>query len=241
MKKYFLILLMLCAVLLNITACSENKTTVQNTVSTTNNVAGNLQTSEDIDSFTGSASESSTANTLSHNSDTQSEEGTNPAGQENNLETPAEINTDIISELGMTYSQLAEKYGEPHGTNNSYEFGAAGGYGRYAWKSDEGKIFDDDMELAGGCNYIIGIDPEDLLLGFTYPMTFDELSKTYDLVLVSVEGDIVTDSSYWAEFTCQIYDNISFIFETATNDAIDEGAKCSIYMNVDCTKAVPII
>lgn len=241
MKKYFLILLMLCAVLLNITACSEKKKTSQNTVSVTDNVTGNLQTSEDIDSFTGSASESSTADILSNNSDTLSEEKTNSTSPENNLEPSLRINADLISELGMTYSQLAEKYGEPHGIYNSYAFGSAGGYGRYGWKSDEGKIFDDDMELAGGCNYIIGIDPEDLLLGFTYPMTFDELSKTYDLVLVSVEGDIVTDSSYWAEFTCQIYDNISFIFETATNDAIDEGAKCSIYMNVDCTKAVPII
>lgn len=163
-----------------------------------------------------------------------------PLGQENDTEAPAEINTDLISELGMTYAQLAEKYGEPHGTLNAYEFGSGAGYGRYCWKSFEGKYFD-DMESAGGCNFIIGIDPEKLFFGIPYPMDFDELSDRYDLVPVSVDSEIGMDDAYWAEFTSPLYENVTFIFATGIYNSIDENTKCTVLLNVDCLKAVPII
>lgn len=163
-----------------------------------------------------------------------------PTVQEDNAQAPAGINTDLLSELGMTYAQLTEKYGEPHGTLNAYEFGSGVGYGRYGWRSDEGKYFE-DMESAGGCNMIFGIDPEKLFLGLTVPMDFDGLSDRYDLVPVSVDSEIGMDGCYWAEFTSPLYEDISFVFATGTYGTIDEGAKCYVYLNVDCEKAVPVI
>lgn len=163
-----------------------------------------------------------------------------PAIRENNAETSAGINSDLIAELGMTFARLTEKYGEPHGTFNSYEFGSGAGYGRYVWRFDEGKIFD-DMESAGGCNLIIGIDPEKLFFGLTYPMELGEFSDRYDLVPVSVDSEIGMDDCYWGEFTSPLYENVSFVFSTTTYGSIDENTKFSVRLNVDCLKAVPII
>lgn len=178
-------------------------------------------------------------------SDTQSETKSitreiETAGGEHDPEFSAEINTDLISELGMTFSQLTEKYGEPHGIYNSYEFGSGVGYGRYGWKSD-GKIFDDNMESAGGCNFIVGVNAKDLFLGMSDSVNFDELSNQYNLVPVSIDSEIGEDGVYWAEFSCPLYDNVSFIFSTLTYGSIDESAKCTVSLNVDCLKAEPVV
>jgi len=197
------------------------------------------------DSIVGDVIGNDPMDTSSNNSDTQGVEESNIkdsdfTNQENNSEVSAEINTDLISELGMTYLQLTEKYGEPHGIYNSYEFGYGAGYGRYVWKSDDGKIFD-DMESAGGCNFITGVKPEDLFLDLTYPADFDELSNQYGLVPVSVDSEIGEDGVCWAEFTYPSYDNVSFIFSTGTCGSIDEITKCTVTLNVDCLKAEPVI
>lgn len=193
------------------------------------------------------AAESGTAETSPDRSEPQSglEEESDipdpdPTSEENNAEAPAGINTDLLSELGMSFAQLTEKYGEPHGTFNAYEFGSGVGYGRYGWRSDEGKYFD-DMESAGGCNMIIGINPEKLFLGIPYPMEFDGLSDGYDLVPVSVDSEIGMDGCYWAEFTSPLYENVTFVFATGTYGTIDESAKCYVHLNVACEKAIPVI
>lgn len=194
----------------------------------------------------GGAAESGTTETSPDRSEPQSRleesdiQNLDPTVQEDNAETSAGINPDLLSELGMTFAQLTEKYGEPRGTLNAYEFGSGAGYGRYGWRSDEGKYFD-DMESAGGCNMIVGIDPEKLFLGLTVPMDFDGLSDRYDLVPVSVDSEIGMDDSYWAEFTSPLYENVSFIFATGIYHSIDENTKCTVLLNVDCEKAVPII
>lgn len=175
----------------------------------------------------------STADTTPSQSSDQEEIGLSP------LEYPKEINTDIISELGMTYRQATEKYGEAlGGIYNTYNFG---GYGRYTWKSYEGKIFDDDMESAGGCNYIDGVKPKELFLGATFPMDLDELSKQYNLVPVLIESEIGMDSGYWSEFTCPLYDNVKFLFSTSTYGIIDETTSCIVILDVDCLEAKPVI
>ncbi len=199
------------------------------------------------DSAVESVTESGTTETSPDQSEPQSRleeesdiQDPDPTVQENNAEAPAGINPDLLSELGMTFTQLTEKYGEPHGTLNAYEFGSGAGYGRYGWKSDEGKYFE-DMKTAGGCNMIVGINPEKLFIGFSYPMDFDGLSDRYGLVSVSVDSEIGMDSCYWAEFTSSLYENVSFVFSTTTYGSIDENTKCTVLLNVDCEKAVPVI
>lgn len=175
----------------------------------------------------------STADTTPSQSSDQEEIGLSP------LEYPKEINTDIISELGMTYRQMTEKYGEARGgIFNTYEFG---GYGRYTWKSYEGKFYDDDMESAGGCNYIAGVKPKELFLGAAFPMDFEELANQYDLVPVSIGSEIGMDDCYWAEFTCSLYDNVKFVFATLTYGSIDETVPCTVKLDVDCLEAKPVI
>lgn len=198
-------------------------------------------------SFGGGAAESGTAETSPDPSEPQSGleeeshiQNPDPTDQEDNAEAPAGINPDLLSELGMTFAQLTEKYGEPHGTLNAYEFGSEVGYGRYGWKSDEGKYFD-DMESAGGCNFIFGIDPENLFLDLTVPMDLDEFSDRYDLVPVNIDSEIGMDDCYWGEFTSSLYENVWIVFSTTTYGFIEENTKFTVRLNVDCEKAVPVI
>lgn len=149
------------------------------------------------------------------------------------------INEDIISELGMTYSQLIEKYGDPKGgIYNVYVF--ENGYGRYVWKSNEDRSFD-DMETAGGCNMIDGVDIEKLFSISTYPISFDELVNRYGFVVDSVGNEIEMDNLYWSELTYPLYDNVSFIFAAAEYGSIDKDTSCCIIMNADCMDASPVL
>lgn len=154
------------------------------------------------------------------------------------IEEGFKINENIISELGMTYSQLAEKYGNPKGIYNTYVF--ENGYGRYGWKSNEGKYFA-NMENAGGCNMIDGVDIGELLSISNYPISFDKLVDQYGFVIDSAESEVRMDELYWVELTHPLYDNISFIFATTEYGSIDKDTSCCITMNADCLDARPIL
>lgn len=229
MKKFTLALLIVFAALCSAgCSSSEESSFRQDSAVESATESGTTETSPD---------QSEPQNRLEEESDIQDPD---PADQENNAEAPAGINPDLLSELGMTFTQLTEKYGEPRGAFNVYEFGSGAGYGRYGWKSDEGKYFD-DMESAGGCDFIVGIEPEKLFLGVMVPMELDELSDRYDLVPVSVDSEIGMDDGYRAEFASPLYENVSFIFSTGTYGSIGENTRCTVVLNVDCEKAVPVI
>lgn len=147
------------------------------------------------------------------------------------------INEDLISELGMTYLQLTEKYGESKGSYNVCVF--ENGYGGYVWKSYDGVYFE-DMETAGGCNMIDGINMGELFLGLTYPISFDELANKYGFCIVSVNNEITMDERYWAELSYPKYDDISFIFATTEYGCIDVDTSACVIMNMDCLQAQPI-
>lgn len=149
----------------------------------------------------------------------------------------AKINPELIYELGMTYSQLAEKYGEPCGGTNTYEF--TGGYGDYEWVSDSGTVFE-DMTKAGGCNRIDSIDSKRLFLDLNYPVSLDDLADKYNLVPVSSESGNGSGYTYWAEFTCPLYEGVSFVIATTAYPDIDENAWCAIFLDTDCLNAAPI-
>ena len=175
--------------------------------------------------------------------DTTPSQSSSSTDQEETSISPAEIqvgiNTDIISELGMTFDQMTKRYGEVlGGIYNTYNFG---GYGRYTWKSYNGEIYDDNMESAGGCNYIDGVKPKELLMGADFPMNLDELSEQYDLVPVSVESEMGMDNCYWAEFKSSLYDNVKIFFGTSTYGIIDEDTSCIVILDVDCLEAKPVI
>lgn len=192
---------------------------------------------------------SSSGNAASTSLDTEVSIGTYDKNNEveqsksnsHDISTPEEgfkINNDILSELGMTYLQLTEKHGNPSGIYNAYSF--EDGYGRYGWKSYEGKIFE-DMETAGGCIMIGGVDVEELFSGLSYPISFNELADQYDFVIISVESEVGMDECYWAELTHPLYDNISFIFATTEYGSMNANTSCCVMMNVDCLKASPIL
>lgn len=140
------------------------------------------------------------------------------------------IDSDIISELGKTFSQLSKKYGStPKGIYNSYTI--ENGHGRYGWKTAEGKIYDDNMELAGGCNIIDGLKPRELFIGVSYPVSYEDLTEKYGFTLIEAGSETGMDDLYYSEFRYPLYDNISFIFYAREYGRIEADTSCCIVLN----------
>lgn len=151
---------------------------------------------------------------------------------------PLVLNRDLLSELGMTYTQFCEKYGEGRGKLNALSFD--GGYGRYGWKPESGILFE-DMSLAGGCNMIMGIDMSELFAKATYPITFNDLVFRYGFEPVSLEA---TTDNYWGtycgRFRHQGFEGVYFLFVTNFLGVIDETTNCTIGLDLDCLEATPV-
>ncbi len=149
------------------------------------------------------------------------------------------INKDLLSELGMTYSQLCEKYGEtPDGAVNTCSF--TNGYGRYVWKSYQGKSYD-SLSASGGCNMLDGVTPDKLFTGdISLPISFEELSGTYGFQLVSSESEFGLYDMYSAIFTHGSYEGLTFLFLTNEFEVFDKDTSCCIMMEIDCEQAQPL-
>lgn len=140
------------------------------------------------------------------------------------------IDSDIISELGKTFSQLSKKYGStPKGIYNSYTI--ENGHGRYVWKTGDGKIYDDNMELAGGCNMIDGLKPGELFIGVSYPASYEDLTEKYGFTLIEAGSERGMDDLYSSEFSHSMYDSISFIFYAKEYGRIEADTSCCIVLN----------
>lgn len=140
------------------------------------------------------------------------------------------IDSDIISELGKTFSQLSKKYGStPKGIYNCYTI--ENGYGRYGWKTADGKIYDDNMELAGGCNMIDGLKPGKLFIGVSYPASYEDLTEKYGFTLIEAGSEGGMDDLYYSEFSHSMYDNISFVFLSREYGRIEADTSSCIVLN----------
>lgn len=158
--------------------------------------------------------------------------------ESDNASLVTKINTDLISELGMTYAQLCAKYNDhPAAALNTCGF--KNGYGKYGWKSYEGKDFDDPEE-AGGCNMIDGVSVYELL-NTNDSFTFDEFVGRYGFELISAETEVGMYNMYSAEFTHPSYNGITFVFFTNEYRFIDADTSICIVMDKDCSEASPII
>ena len=136
------------------------------------------------------------------------------------------INDDVISELGMTYRELADKYGcEPRGKLNSYII--ENGYGRYCWKTSSGFTYD-NMEQAGGCNMIDGVKLSDLFSDISYPVSYEELEEKYGFTLIEAATELDMFDLYESTFELPSYDNIRFCFFTREYGIIEEDTSCMI-------------
>ena len=158
---------------------------------------------------------------------------------------PAEgfsLNADLLSELGMSYLQLSEKYGGVlGGFENTWNFG---GYGRYAWKivgyEWDYTVFE-DMTTAGGCNWIDGVSPEELFSGVSYPISFEDLENRYGFIPISISDEATMSDLYWSEFRLPMYDNVTYIVGTWEYGLIDTNTSGVLSLNVDCREAQPLI
>lgn len=145
------------------------------------------------------------------------------------------INDDLLSELGMTFGELSEKYGsEPKGAFNSYSFEK--GYGRYGWKSPDGSVYE-DMEQAGGCNMIDGVRVKLLFSGVGYPISFETLEEKGFMPL-SIDDEPGMDDCFWASFTHPDYEGVTFTFYTKEYGVIADNESCVVTMVRDDVQKV---
>ncbi len=136
--------------------------------------------------------------------------------------TEITVNPDLISELGMTFDELCEKYGEPvEAVENFAAF--KDGYGNYLWMTNE-SLNVQDLSQAGGCNRIEWVDLKAFFPNLTYPITLDELMEKSGFTAITVDENRTQGGYYWSLLCHSQYENISINIGTAEHGIIDENA-----------------
>jgi hypothetical protein len=192
MKK-FLLFLLAFAVILSLVSCSSNETL---------NPLESTEPSEETE-VTTNITEDTTAEET-----TITEETTEP-------QEPS-INHDILSEIGMTYTEIVERYGEAlGGFHNVRSFKDSYG-SRYAW--DSSAPVEVPIEETGGCVMITGVKPDQLFQGVTLPIALSELQELFDMEYIEhlEEPEM---GGYWTTYQ---YEDVLIIFCTS-----DKGILCA--------------
>lgn len=132
------------------------------------------------------------------------------------------ISAQLLNELGMTYSQLTDLHGASGGSDNCRTFET--GYGLYVWdytkQTNPGEVYD-----AGGVIKIFALKPDELFIGITYPMSFDELEQTYGVQFDSISDEVGMSDCCWSSI---IYGNVEIVFSTFEPRTIDSDSGCNI-------------
>lgn len=219
MKKQITAILTTALLLCAVTGCRDN-----NVVSDNSNDFPQSDISQNSTDLYTESTDNSSGDNLSDVSDV------------NSYECDFSINRNIISDLGLTFTQLKAKYGEPSGTLNSYEFENADF--RYGWKSTE---YFENMETAGGCNMINGMGPNDLFAGLTYPQNLEEFAHNYGFDIISIDKEPTLDGCFFSELSYPEYENVSFVFITDESGTMDSESGLYLVLNVDSLDAQPIL
>lgn len=162
-------------------------------------------------------------------------------------ETVYEPNKELLSDLGLTYDQMVEKYGKLK-TNTYKGVMFENSDLIYGWKSETGKDYyvDNDhtnpgtLPEAGGCNVILGVDSSDLLTGFIRGISFETFCERYGFVLVS-ESDDPNYPGYTAEFSHPLYPGVRFCADNENFNSVNYTTAWWIFLDVDSTKAKPVV
>ncbi len=150
------------------------------------------------------------------------------------------INDAALSDLGMTFKQLCDKYGEPVGSHSNTRV-FEGGLGRYSWKSYvDGVSHSDDLSGAGGCNCIDGIGMDELFSGLSFPLTRAEFAEKTGFILGYSDTEPSMDDMFWTSYTHPQYGAVLLSIAAKQQDVIDEAASMVLQLDVDCTLAKPL-
>ena len=159
---------------------------------------------------------------------------------ENQNDSPA-LNLDLLSELGMSYNQLVQKYGAPISGGQLYGFNFENGYGRYGWKHDTEF---EDMRAAGGCNMIVGISMDKMFTGvdsLDFPLSVEEFSEIFGFDIISYSDETGMDDRYSVTFSLPLYENVMFALLTTEKGVVNTDTLVFIELKVDSLLAKPII
>ena len=228
MKTKLISLLLSCVMLISLAACaSENpgSTSEETTRETTA-----AQTTEEVTTL----------------DDTTAEETTDVPS------AALAFNEDLLSDIGLTYSELVEKHGEKvevKGCEGGIGYVLENGYGAYAWGLDEldyGRelqpgegyplprdasvnILYEDIQLPDAeqpCRYIFQIEAKDAFVDASFPLNVSEIQSMNDISNYSSgEDGIATPFKNYLTFE---YDKVNVSIYYNDTDTIDSDSRVDI-------------
>ena len=164
--------------------------------------------------------------------DSKPQSSSEQSSSDSEPEVKKELNQDLLSDIGLTYSQLVEKHGKliEAGTAEggiSYVF--QNGYGCYSFLENS-NVEQDDRENSSSienvpkptatakCFYIGRIKASELFSGITFPLSLSELESTYKLDMFEHDTEPGMNDYYWSTFS---YNGIWVLLGSKGSDTID--------------------
>ena len=231
MKTKLISLLLSCMVFVSLAACTEGPGAAS-------------------DETTGETTAAQTTEEITTLDDTTAEETT---------DVPSAVlafNEDLLSDIGLTYSELVEKHGEKvnvtsRGGGLGYYF--ENGYGAYIWGFEQldygreiesgeafplprdasGNIIDDENialpKTDVECYDIISIPIENLFASATYPISLSDIQKLDGVINYQTgEDGFVTSLKYYSTF---IYEGAKIFIYHNDPDTIDSDSRVDIRLS----------
>jgi len=172
--------------------------------------------------------------------------------QDQSLVLPtAEINTDLLSDIGLTYSQIREKRGkliEAGTAQGGIYYVFENGYGQYFWnmelldwgrelatgeafpipRDEEGNIIPESAPLPKEgtvCNYMDYVVVSSLFSGTALPVKLSALKKFFGIGAEVASSGEIFDNFYW---TTILFDDITISLGTRKEGIVDSDSYAQI-------------
>ena len=230
MKTKLISLLLSCMVFVSLAACTEDPGAAS-------------------DETTGETTAAQTTEEITTLDDTTAEETTDVSS------AVLAFNEDLLSDIGLTYSELVEKHGEKvdvKGCEGGIGYVLVNGYGAYAWGLDEldygkelqtgegyplprdasGNILYEDIQLPDAeqpCRYIFQIKAKDAFVDASFPLNVSEIQSMNDISNYSSgEDGIATSFKNYLTFE---YDKVIVSVYYNDPDTIDSNSRVDIRLS----------
>ena len=160
------------------------------------------------------------------------------------------FNTELLSDFGLTYTQLKEKYGElvEVGTvGGGYFYAFKNGFGRYAWSNEDihwegniptdenGKIISETAMLPDDKTKCSTIEAKtkDLFWGIATPISASETASKYGLEYLKFEDNTIDsgEDGYegWQYTSLFMYEGIRIVIYTHEKEKIDSDSRIVLF------------
>ena len=177
--------------------------------------------------------------------DSKPQSSSEQSSSDSEPEVKKELNQDLLSDIGLTYSQLVEKHGKLIkivGSSGGYGYIFEKGYGNYDWSEEDipnlsflecdqnGNIKIDNPPLPkDGIAFVVlrNVKVTDLFPGLSLPTNINELENFQGLTVVSYGNtNETTDGNYWSTF---LYNGIEISISTEEKGVLEPDSYIDVW------------